>query len=96
MLQNWASNILLLQGSSESLGYTVVILDAAGTGIPPHSLIPRGVEYTTESDIKINEWILQAPKKIRINTQLKYLEHKKISRDQHYYILRSACKWIYG
>jgi len=96
MLQNWANNVLVLQGSSESIGYTIVVLDAAGSGIPPHSLIPRGVEYTTEADRKINEWIIQASKRIRENTKRKYLEHKSITRDQHYWVLRSACKWLYG
>ena len=96
MLMSWASHIMVLQGSSEGQGYTIVVLDAGGSGVPPHSLIPRGVEYTTEDDRKINEWILQCPKKIRKNVQLKYLDHKQISRDQHYWLLRSACKWIYG
>lgn len=96
MLMSWASNILVLQGSSESLGYTIVMLDLPGGSIPPHSLIPRGVEFTTPEDIALNEWVMQAPRKVRENTKKKYLEHKSITKDQHYWLLRSATKWLYG
>ena len=96
MLMSWASHILVMQGSSEGQGYTIVLLDVTGGGLPPHSLIPRGVEYTTPEDIAIGEWLQQASKKIRENTQKKYLEHKSITKDQHYWILKSASKWLYG
>ena len=96
MLMSWASHILVMQGSSEGQGYTIVLLDVSGGGLPPHSLIPKGVEYTTEDDIKINDFLMQASRKIRENTQKKYLEHKQITKDQHYWILKSASKWLYG
>ena len=56
MLMSWASHLLVMQGSSEGQGYTIVLLDVTGGGLPSHSLIPRGVEYTTEDDMRINEF----------------------------------------
>jgi len=85
-----------MHGSSEGQGYTIVSLEPRGGGLPPHSLIPRGVEYTTEDDMRINEFLMQASMKLRENAQKKYLEHKSISRQQHYWLLKSACKFLYG
>ena len=94
MLTTWAAHILLMYGSSEGQGYTIGILQDY-SGLPPHSLIPKGVEYTSQDDIRINNWLEQTRGKIRENVYKYYLFNQRITKDQHNYLLGHAANFIF-
>jgi len=95
MLCSWASHIRLLQLNSRAQGYSISLF-AESAGTPFHSLIPFGVEYTSQNDLAIDSWIRQTSSKIRKNIELKYLEGREITRHQQEYILKQGAKWLFG
>jgi len=90
----WASHIRLLTGTSEGQGYTIGILQDY-SGLPPHSLIPKGIEFTTSDDLAIEGWLSQTTEKYRELVKAGYIDGKKISWYKQDQLLEAACKWLY-
>jgi len=86
---------MIKNGTSEGMGYTMVI-SGESSGLPPHSLIPKGVKFTSPDDLAVENWFNQASKTIQKNTKAMYIEGKKISKDQHSFLLKSAAKWLFN
>ena len=94
MLMSWASHVLLRMGSTADQGFAACFL-ADYTGVPAHSQIPSGIEFTSGDDLAIESWLTQTTRTIQDNTIKKYIKKEIISRDQSYKILKSAKCWIY-
>jgi len=90
----WASHIRLLTGTSEGQGYTIGILQEY-SGLPPHSLIPKGIEFTTADDLAIENFLTQTTEKYRELAKVEYLDGKKINRYRHNELLETAYKWLF-
>jgi hypothetical protein len=95
MIQSWASHILTRLGTSEGQGFSIGILQDY-SGLPPHSLIPKGVEFTSPDDIAIENWVFQAPYQIQVNVRKKYLEAQKIKPSLHTELLKNAARYLFG
>jgi len=94
IISAWASNVLIQIASSEGLGYTIGILQDY-SGLPPHSLIPKGVKFTTPDDLMVENWFSDAPEKIRKWTIMKYIDRRSINKNYETEILKSASKSIF-
>lgn len=95
MLMTWASHIRLQTGTSEGQGYTIGVLQDY-SGLPPHSLIPKGIEFTTPEDLAIEGWLSQTTEKYRELVRLGYIEGRKLNRYRQTELLETACKWLYS
>jgi len=95
MIVTWASNVLIQMGSSEGQGYTIAFLQEY-SGLPPHSLIPKGVRFTSADDLAIQNWLASTDDRIRALVKEKYLEHNRINKNQSTEILRDAARFLYG
>jgi hypothetical protein len=95
MFCNWASHRLLMYGSSEGLGFQVGFLQDY-SGLPAHSLIPRGVEYTTPQDIAIENFIEQTTDKYREYIEIKYINGKPLSKYKHNNLLDEAVRFLFA
>jgi len=95
MLMTWASHIRLLTGTSEGQGYTIGILQDY-SGLPPHSLIPKGIEFTSPDDRAIDNFLSQTTEKYRELVKIGYLEGKRLNRYSQKELLTVAAKWLYS
>ena len=95
MISSWASSVLIQLGSSEGIGYTIAILQDY-SGLPPHSLIPKGVKFTSADDLAIENWLSQTKPKIQKATIDKYIERKPINKNQATEILKDAARFLYS
>ena len=94
MLQTWASDVILSLSTSQGQGYAVMLM-GEGSGLPPHSLIPVGVNYTSDDTKLIEAWLWQASDVLRHNAVRIYIDRAKHSRDQKNYLLNQAAKFIF-
>lgn len=94
MIVSWASDILIFYQSSEAQGYIVSLLQDY-TGQPGKSVIPAGVRFTTADDLLIRRWIEQESTIVQKHVIAKYLLKQQITRDQQYYILQRASKFLF-
>ena len=94
MFMTWASHIKIMLGTSEGQGYSIGLLQEY-IGLPPHSLIPKGLEFTTSDDLAIQNFLSQTTEEYRILARRKYLDGEIINRYRHEALLESAYKWLF-
>ena len=94
MFMTWASHVRLLTGTSEGQGYTIGILQEY-SGLPPHSLIPKGIEFTTPEDLAVENFLSQTTDKYRELVKEGYLDGKRLNRHKHRELLETAHKWLF-
>ena len=94
MLQTWASEVILSLTTSQGQGYAIMLI-GEGCGLPPHSLIPFGLQYSSDDSKRVEDWLWQASDVLRRNTVRIYIEHQKHSKDQKNYLLNEAAKFIF-
>jgi len=94
MIQDWASDVILSLSTSQGHGYAVMLM-GEGSGIPPHSLIPVGINFSSRETKLVYQWLWQASDLIRNNTVKIYLLHERASRDQRNYLLNKAAKYFF-
>lgn len=94
MIQGWASEAILSLSTSQGQGYAVMMM-GEGSGIPPHSLIPVGINFSSRETKLVDQWLWQASDLIRNNTVKIYLLHERASRDQRNYLLNKAAKYFF-
>lgn len=94
MLVTWAGHLIARLDSSEGLGYSIGILQDY-SGLPPHSLIPKGVKFTSPEDIAVENWLMQAPENIQENTIIKYVDRKPLTARLHTELLVNARKYLF-
>jgi hypothetical protein len=94
MLCTWASHKLLLSGTSQGQGYQIGDLKDY-SGLPAHSLIPLGVEFTTPEDIAISNFIDQTTDKYREYIEIKYLNALPLSKYKHNNLLDAVVRYLF-
>lgn len=94
IISSWASSVLIRIASSEGLGYTIGILQDY-SGLPPHSLIPHGVNFTSPDELLVENWLSAAPENIQKWTITKYIARRSLNKNYHTEILKSAAKSIF-
>ena len=95
MLVTWAAHITIRYQSSEGQGFSIGLLQEY-SGLPPHSLIPKGVEFTTPEDIEVENWLMQATEKIQENTIRFYVDKKPVSKYLHNQLLENARRYLFS